>query len=135
MLTSEVKQCTNHLVVNLYTCIFQHYATQHTTDVQDHQLGWSQKNFTRVFGAQRRRTQCLAPSGIVEMPTRALYLLPIWILQGSEVMKEDDACKQRVLRCISTKLILLLERVRSTTMDIKGWKFYGKLIGNWRPSN
>jgi hypothetical protein len=69
------------------------------------------------------------------MPTRALYLLPIWILQGSEVMKEDDACKQRVLRCISTKLILLLERVRSTTMDIKGWKFYGKLIGNWRPSN
>jgi hypothetical protein len=30
MLPSEAKQCTNHLVVNLYTCIFQHYATQHT---------------------------------------------------------------------------------------------------------
>jgi hypothetical protein len=60
------------------------------------------------------------------MPIRALYVLPIWILQGIEVMKEHRACKQRVLRCISTKLILLLERVRSTTTDIKGWKFYVK---------
>lgn len=135
MLPSEAKECTNHLVVNLYTCIFQRYATQHTTDVQDHQLGWSQKNFTRVFGPQRRRTQCLAPCGIVEMPSCALYVLPIWILQGIEVMKEDHACKQRVLRCISTKLLfLLLERVRSTTTDIKGWKFYVNLIGNWGPS-
>ncbi len=93
MLPSKAKQCTNHLVVNLETCIFQHYATQHTNRCARSPTWVELEKFQESFQTSKKKNPMFSTSwncgnaDLCSLRPTYLDLARYWSYEGGPCMQ------------------------------------------------